>query len=1146
MSHSRYQELLSKLDAFTRKYYLNQILRGSIFTAVYVLILFLAVNLTEYYLFLPAALRKVLFYGFVGSSLLVLATFVLLPLMHYYKLGKIISHQKAAEIIGKHFAEVKDKLLNVLQLQRMASTNEFDLLQASIQQKISELKPINFSLAIDLSENKKYVKFLLPPALILLFIIIAAPSIITESTKRLYFNNQEFEKEAPFSFIIENKELKALQNTDFTLHVKVDGNALPAEVFLETEKQNFKLKRKSPTEFVYEFNAIQQPLNFRLQASGFRSKQYLLEVIAKPTIASFDVRCIYPAYTGKQNETLHSTGDLSVPQGTKLSWIFKTANASSVSIKIDNNIFNLSATENEKFIFEQTAKQSLRYTVFVANAQTNITDSVNYAINVVPDLYPTITLTEKRDSANKDYFYYLGEAADDYGIRNISFHYFIEREDTQLTPNINQVANVPVVMGSTNSRFTYFWNIKEIGLKPGDKMTYYFEVWDNDGVNGSKSTRSEMRSFNMPSQRALEKEIDDQNKELKKDLAASMKQAKDLKEKLKDAQDKLLEKKNLNWEDKKNISDLADKQKQLQEQLKEIKDKLNESIKKQDDVKPVSEQMKQKQEKLQELFNKVLDEEIKKLYEKLEKMLEELNKKDAIEKMSEMEMSNEKLEKELDRMLELFKKLEFNKKLEETANKLEQLAKKEEELAKQTEQQKDNATNDKQQDKTNKDGNANNKNQEQQKKLQEEQKKLQEQFKEVKQDLNDLKKLNEETKSGQNMKEAEQNMETAEKQMDDAQEQMQQNQNQKASQNQKSAANNMKNAAQKMKAMKNQMEQDALAEDMQALRQLLKNIMQLSFEQEKLMDELKTININNPKYVQLMKAQQKIRENSKMVEDSLYALARRQENIESFVTKEMNSVNRYLAKAIDRLEDRYISNALSDQQFVMTGYNNLALMLSESLQNMQMQMSESHSDQQQDGKPKAACKKPGKNNKGMPNMSQMQKQLNDKINQLGEMMKREGKGQQGEQGNREFQKELSKQFSELAAKQAELRKALEKLNQEQNKDGKNSLGNLGEAIDKMNQTETQLVNKQLTAEMLKRQQEIFTRLLEAENAMRQRDEQPERESRTGQDNNRKMPPSLEEYLKQQQQQADFYKTVPPSLKPFYKQLSEQYFRNLGE
>jgi hypothetical protein len=1140
MIGSRHNELLHKLDAFTRKYYLNEILRGSIFTAVYILVLFLSISITEYYLYLPSLHRKLLFYGFLLSTAVVFGKFVLLPVLHYYKLGKIISHEKAAEIIGKHFSEVKDKLLNVLQLQSMASRQEFDLLQASIQQKISELRPFNFSLAIDLSQNRKYLKFLFPPALVLLFIVIAAPNVITESTKRLYFNNREFEKQAPFTFLLMNKELKALQNQAFTLQVKVEGKALPSEVFLETDKQTYKLKRKSSNEFYYEFNSLQQSFAFRLQANGFRSKTYALQVMTKPGIAALEVRCDYPSYTGRPDETLKGAGDLNVPVGTKLTWLFKTSHASAVKIKWGDNIFNLPGSDNDQLIFSQTAKESLRYIVFVADNQTGIVDSVAYTLHVIPDLYPTLSVVEKRDSVNIDYFYYVGEAGDDYGLRNLIFHYFIECEDSLQNPNVKQVMNVPIVSGSIQSRFTHFWNIREIGLKPSDKITYYFEVWDNDGVNGSKSTRSEVRQFKMPSLREMEKQIDEQNKELKQELAASIKQAKDLKEKLKNAQDKILEKKNLNWEDKKNLSDLAYKQKQLQQQLKEIKDKLNETLKKQDDIKPVSEQIKEKQEKLQELFNKVLDEEIKKLYEKLEKMLEELNKKDALEKMSEMEMTNEKLEKELDRMLELFKKLEFSKKLEETANKLEQLAKKEEELANKT-SQLNNSSPDKQPEKNNKSTQPDVTARQQQ--LLDEQKKLQNQLKEAQQDLNDLKKLNEETKSEQDMNEAEKNVETAEKQMDDAQEQLLQNQNSKAAQNQKSAANNLKNAAQKMKDMKNKMEQDGLAEDYQSLRQLLKNIMQLSFEQEKLIEELKNININNPKYVQLMKSQQKIRENSKMVEDSLYALAKRQVSIESFVTKEMNQVNRYLAKAIENLEDRYVSNAMSDQQFVMTGYNNLALMLSESLQELQMQMSDSQSDQQQDGKPKAACKKPGKNSKGIPNLSQMQKQLNDKISQLSEMIKREGAGQQG---NREFQKELSKQFSELAAKQAELRKALEKLNQEQNKDGKNSLGNLGEAIEKMNQTETQLVNKQLTVEMLKRQQEIFTRLLEAENAMRQRDEDPQRESRTGQEMNRKMPPSLEEYIKQQQQQADFYKTTPPALKPFYKQLSDQYFRNLSQ
>jgi hypothetical protein len=96
----------------------------------------------------------------------------------------------------------------------------------------------------------------------------------------------------------------------------------------------------------------------------------------------------------------------------------------------------------------------------------------------------------------------------------------------------------------------------------------------------------------------------------------------------------------------------------------------------------------------------------------------------------------------------------------------------------------------------------------------------------------------------------------------------------------------------------------------------------------------------------------------------------------------------------------------------------------------------------------------------------------------------------------------------------------------------------------MEQNEKELVNKNLTAEMLRRQQDILSKLLEAENAQREREQKQERESTTAREQERKMPPSLEEYLKARQSEVDFYKTVPPSLKPYYKTLAEKYFRNI--
>ncbi|MFN8322241.1 MAG: DUF4175 family protein [Chitinophagales bacterium] len=1116
---SAYHSLVGKLDQFIRKYYTNQLIRGAIFSLVYVLAFFLAINLLEYYFYLSTALRKVLFFGFLLSSVAFTANFFLLPLLHYYRLGKIISYEQAAQIIGTHFTEIKDKLLNILQLHRAASGTESQLLLAAIDQKAFELKPIDFSFAVDLSKNKKYLKYLAPPLLLFLFIIIAAPNVIKEGTKRLYHNDTYFEKEAPFQFVIVNKDLKALQFENFTLEVKIEGDVLPGEVQLsDGETQTVvSLKKKEKNLFSYEFVNLQKPITFQLLANGFRSKEYVLEVVAKPVITGFEVTCNYPDYTGKQDEILKNMGDLVIPAGTKLSWKFSTQNVSGISFNNGDSAYTVKRTGETEFTFSKTFLQSSAYTIKVSNENIQNADSMAYSLNVTPDLYPVIAVKEKNDSATQKYFYYIGEISDDYGLRRLTFNYQLTRADS--TASVTKSIEVPFTAG-TSSRFTYYWQLSDFSVKPGDKINYYFEVWDNDGIHGSKSSKSELLNFEMPSLNELNKELSKDNKELKQELKDAMKQARDVQKDLEAMKDKLQEKSNMNWEDKKNLNQNLEKQKELQQQLEEIKKKMDSNFEKQNEFKEVSPEIAQKQQRLQELFEQVMNKEMKEMMEKLQKMLEDMQKKDALDKMDDMQTNSEKTEKELDRMLELFKKLEFDQKLQETASKLEKLAEKQEELSKQAEK------------------NADAKDAKQQEDLKKQQEQLNKDLKEAKKDVEDLKKLNQETKSEQDFKEVEQSLETAEKQMDDAQQNMDQKQNQQASKNQKSAANNMKNASQKLSDMKMAMDSEQEAEDMQAIRQLLENIVQLSFDEEKLMANIKTVNINNPMYVDLMKEQQRIKENSKMVEDSLYAVARRQDGIKSFITKEITNVNKFLTKSIADMEDRNVIKAMSNQQFTMMGYNNLALMLSEALQQMQQQQSEKQ-QQQQSGSPKMCmkCKKPGN---GLPNLSKMQKQLKDKMQQMSEMMKKEGQGKKpGQMGQG-----MSKEFAEMAQMQSQIRRELEKINQQENKDGKNSLGNLGEAIKQMEQTEKELVNKNLTAEAMKRQQDILTKLLEAENAQRERDQKQERESNTGKETGRKIPPSLEEYLKARQSEVDLYKTVPPSLRPYYKNLAEKYFRNI--
>ena len=116
VNNSNYNQLIDKLDQFIRKYYINKLIKGSLYTIAIVLGLFLLFNVSEYYFYFSTGVRKLFFYSFLLSTLAGFAYWVINPLVRYFKLGQTISHEDAAMIIGDHFGDVKDKLINILQL----------------------------------------------------------------------------------------------------------------------------------------------------------------------------------------------------------------------------------------------------------------------------------------------------------------------------------------------------------------------------------------------------------------------------------------------------------------------------------------------------------------------------------------------------------------------------------------------------------------------------------------------------------------------------------------------------------------------------------------------------------------------------------------------------------------------------------------------------------------------------------------------------------------------------------------------------------------------------------------------------------------------------------------------------------------------
>ena len=116
--------------------------------------LYFFINYQYYYQF-DINVRTTLFWVYIILFSTVLVKFIFIPISKLVQIGSILTHKEAAKIIGKHFPEIEDKLLNYLELSEM-NNNQNELINASIEQKISLITPFSFNKVRHI-KNKKQV-----------------------------------------------------------------------------------------------------------------------------------------------------------------------------------------------------------------------------------------------------------------------------------------------------------------------------------------------------------------------------------------------------------------------------------------------------------------------------------------------------------------------------------------------------------------------------------------------------------------------------------------------------------------------------------------------------------------------------------------------------------------------------------------------------------------------------------------------------------------------------------------------------------------------------------------------------------------------------------------------------------------------------
>lgn len=1080
----QYNAIITQIDAFIKKHYLFRLLYGAIIALAIFLAAFLLIVSLEYSGHYSIEVRTVLFYILLASYVSVFLIFVLRPLAWFMGFGKQISRKQAARMIADSIPEIKDSLLNLLELKELQNPQfaAADLLEASIRQRSEALRLFSFPQAVNFKKTKKPARFLLMATGVFILVLLINPGIVTEGSGRLLHYSTFYEKPAPFSFQINTDNLQVKKGDNVTIDVKLIGESLPDQVLIHFSGSEMLMMKESIDEFSYEIRNINNDFTFYVEALKIRSPEFRVAVIPVPLIYSFSVDVRVPAYTGVENFKLENTGNITVPAGSVISWNLKTAFMDSLFFLFLEDTIALAPSEKQMYEYSLKAKNSGAYTIQSLSTAGEKSDMLKYALTVIPDLYPAIDLEDKTDSVRPYLHYFRGKIADDYGFTALKL--VILKED-----QIDSTLNLPFNQGLLDQEYLGAFDFSVYHQQDKVSLTYYIEVTDNDVLNAYKSSRSQVFTYTSLSEAELSRFTDEKDKELDDMLKQSRKLSDDLLKDLNELKEKSLNEKLTEWEQSKKLDQLVNQQQQLEDMLDKVKDLNQLKNELENTYNPENDEILKKQQELEELMNNLFDEELKDLMKQLQDLQKQFDPKKMKEMTEDMKMSLEDLKNELDRNLELLKKYDIERDMDKAVEKMNELSRDQQDLS----------------EKINKEGI----NEELLK--QEEQQK--QEFEELKKEYEENMQKNGDLKNPLPLQDMKQQMQSISNNFSKDDQQMKSGNKKESGKGTSKNSKELKDAANALASMMQQMRQEQQGENIDDLKQIVDNLILFSFDQEQLSLKSQKIGENDPAINKIILEQNKLGGDFEIIRDSLNAFAMREPRAGSLINKELSEVSKKFS-FLKELEDNPNMQIISrEQQFIMTSANNLALLLSEMIQQMEQEMNSM-------GQPKDGenCNKPSKKGKpGMKGMKDMQQGLKQQLQKMLEQMKQ---GQGGE-GNKFDKESMNRQLAQMLAQQEIFRDMLNKMMND--KGTSSETQKILQEINKMSEEfEKDLVNKRITPDLMNRQQKILTRLLEAEKSDNKREFEEKRESK---ENKKTDASSPEDFFKQQKSKQDMKELI---------------------
>jgi hypothetical protein len=657
-----------------------EVLSGILLSSVVFACAWLVVSLLDMGLGLPGTMLRIIAVFLMVSALGVMA----------YRLVKVfsISHSIAtyAARVGGELKEVGLDLLTALELSRV-DRRRLGYSQVLINRVIDGVSAKLEGFNLEMSVRKRSALLTAVPLVCiavagLLWIHYDAPSMSYSLERFQFFLGMTDRTGIDISVDPGDDEILAGDALSITARITGFSRRMPAlhvrsggdETAFPMEKVD-SLGARGRSYFTSTLARVDRDITYFVRLGDEASRAYRISVYEEPRITGGTITLTYPAYTGRGREILpQGVWDINAPYGTEaVMRLEANCTPESVWIAVGDSSRMLERVplrvEGDSLSFSRVLRQDFLYSIeLMAKGGEEAKPHGPHTVRVSRDEAPYVRIEspESEILLEADMIVPLSVlAVDDYGISMMKLFYECPAE----TGAIDLAYD-----GRTQARGDHDWDVGPLDLFPGDVITYYVSVADNDALTGPKYARTEAYVARVPTISELYTEIEDEQDQAIEDLEEIAQEGRELHEQLEDLIEDMKKTRDIGWEEQQAVKQNLADQAEIRKNLEDVASALDETLDRMGESSLVNFEVIQKMDEIRQLLSEVATDEMIEALEKMRQAMEQLSPDEIRAAMERMSFDQEDLLRRLDQTIQLLKRLKTQQRMESVLNLARELA----------------------------------------------------------------------------------------------------------------------------------------------------------------------------------------------------------------------------------------------------------------------------------------------------------------------------------------------------------------------------------------------------------------------------------------------------------------------------------------